>query len=159
MAKLKFKDENNEFIPVVQDVKVNGVSVFDGKDANITIDDPYVLNINRQSIPEHLKIPDDGLAYIREKKTLSIIINTTNETYNFVLRRTDSSRMLYECFYNLGSYSWYTYVIEIDNSDTYASGCDVYWVGSTTVPGLPIDQTKTYVLKAINGTPVWVVET
>lgn len=42
MAKLKFKDENDEFIPVVQDVKVNGTSVFDGKDANITIQEPDV---------------------------------------------------------------------------------------------------------------------
>lgn len=36
MAILKFQDENNNFIPVVQDVKVNGTSVFDGKDANVT---------------------------------------------------------------------------------------------------------------------------
>ena len=35
MAKLKFLDENNEFIPVVQDVTVNGLSVFNGKNANI----------------------------------------------------------------------------------------------------------------------------
>ena len=45
MAKLKFKDENNEFIPVVQDVKVNNSSVFDGKDANISL-----KTINNQSI-------------------------------------------------------------------------------------------------------------
>lgn len=45
MAKLKFKDENNEFIPVVQDVKVNGNSVFDEKDANIRL-----KTINNQSI-------------------------------------------------------------------------------------------------------------
>lgn len=45
MAKLKFKDENNEFIPVVQDVKVNANSVFDGKDANIRL-----KTINNQSI-------------------------------------------------------------------------------------------------------------
>lgn len=45
MAKLKFKDENNEFIPVVQDVKVNANSVFDGKDANIKL-----KTINNQSI-------------------------------------------------------------------------------------------------------------
>ena len=45
MAKLKFKDENNEFIPVVQDVKVNGSSVFDEKDANIRL-----KTINSQSI-------------------------------------------------------------------------------------------------------------
>lgn len=45
MAKLKFKDENNEFIPVVQDVKVNGNSVFDGKDVNIRL-----KTINNQSI-------------------------------------------------------------------------------------------------------------
>ena len=45
MAKLKFKDENDEFIPVVQDVKVNNNSVFDGKDANINL-----KTINNQSI-------------------------------------------------------------------------------------------------------------
>ena len=45
MAKLKFKDENNEFIPVVQDVKVNNSSVFDGKDADIKL-----KTINNQSI-------------------------------------------------------------------------------------------------------------
>ena len=45
MAKLKFKDENNNFIPVVQDVKVNSSSVFDGKDANIRL-----KTINNQSI-------------------------------------------------------------------------------------------------------------
>lgn len=45
MAKLKFKDENNEFIPVVQDVTVNGSSVFNGKDANIAL-----KTINSQSI-------------------------------------------------------------------------------------------------------------
>lgn len=37
MAILRFKDENNHFIPVVQDVKVNDVSVFDGKEAIIII--------------------------------------------------------------------------------------------------------------------------
>lgn len=42
MAKLKFKDENGNFIPVVQDVKVNGVSVFDGKDASVEV--PLVLS-------------------------------------------------------------------------------------------------------------------
>lgn len=45
MAKLKFKDENNEFIPVVQDVKVNNLSVFDEKEANINL-----KTINNQSI-------------------------------------------------------------------------------------------------------------
>lgn len=45
MAKLKFKDENNNFIPVVQDVKVNGASVFDGEDANVSL-----RTINNQSI-------------------------------------------------------------------------------------------------------------
>ena len=45
MAKLKFKDENNEFIPVVQDVTVNGSSVFNGKNANIRL-----KTINSQSI-------------------------------------------------------------------------------------------------------------
>ena len=45
MAKLKFKDENNNFIPVVQDIKVNSSSVFDGKDANIRL-----KTINNQSI-------------------------------------------------------------------------------------------------------------
>ena len=45
MAKLKFKDENNHFIPVVQDVKVNSTSVFDGKDANVQL-----KTINYQSI-------------------------------------------------------------------------------------------------------------
>ena len=45
MAKLKFKDENNEFIPVVQDVKLNDISVFDGKDANIKL-----KTINNQNI-------------------------------------------------------------------------------------------------------------
>lgn len=45
MAKLKFKDENNNFIPVVQDVKVNNSSVFDGKDANISL-----KTINNQNI-------------------------------------------------------------------------------------------------------------
>ena len=45
MAKLKFKDENNHFIPVVQDVKVNSTSVFDGKDANVQL-----KTINNQAI-------------------------------------------------------------------------------------------------------------
>ena len=45
MAKLKFKDENNEFIPVVQDVKVNNSSVFDGQNADIKL-----KTINYQSI-------------------------------------------------------------------------------------------------------------
>ena len=45
MAKLKFKDENDNFIPVVQDVKVNGVSVFDDIEANINL-----KTINSQSI-------------------------------------------------------------------------------------------------------------
>lgn len=45
MAILKFKDENNNFIPIVQDVKVNNSSTFDGKDANINI-----KTINNQSI-------------------------------------------------------------------------------------------------------------
>ena len=45
MAKLKFKDENDNFIPVVQDVKVNDNSVFDGKDADIKL-----KTINNQSI-------------------------------------------------------------------------------------------------------------
>lgn len=37
MAILRFRDENDNFIPVVQDVKVNSASVFDGKDANIQL--------------------------------------------------------------------------------------------------------------------------
>ena len=45
MAKLKFKDENDKFIPVVQDVKVNDESVFDEKEANINL-----KTINNQSI-------------------------------------------------------------------------------------------------------------
>jgi len=45
MAKLKFKDENNEFIPVVQDVKINNTTVFDGKEADIKL-----KTINNQSI-------------------------------------------------------------------------------------------------------------
>lgn len=61
MAKLKFKDENNEFIPVVQDVKVNNSSVFDGKDANIklkTINNESIVgtgNIEIQSEGEYVK--------------------------------------------------------------------------------------------------------
>ena len=46
MAKLKFKDENGDFIPMVQDVKVNGSSVFDGKDANITTSMLYTVASN-----------------------------------------------------------------------------------------------------------------
>jgi len=45
MAKLKFKDENNEFIPVVQDVTINNSSVFDGENADIKL-----KTINNQSI-------------------------------------------------------------------------------------------------------------
>lgn len=45
MAKLKFKNENGEFIPVVQDVKVNGTSVFNEETANIKL-----KTINNQSI-------------------------------------------------------------------------------------------------------------
>lgn len=44
-AKLKFKDENDRFVPVVQDVKVNGTSVFDGEEASINL-----KTINNQSI-------------------------------------------------------------------------------------------------------------
>ena len=45
MAKLKFKDQHNNFIPVVQDVKINKTSVFNGKFANIKL-----KTINNQSI-------------------------------------------------------------------------------------------------------------
>lgn len=45
MAKLKFRDENKNFIPVVQDVKVNNNSVFDGENADIRL-----KTINNESI-------------------------------------------------------------------------------------------------------------
>ena len=45
MAKFKFKDENDDFISVVQDVKVNGTSAFDGEVADIRL-----KTINNQSI-------------------------------------------------------------------------------------------------------------
>ena len=45
MAKLKFKDENGDFVPVVQDVTVNGDSVFDGVEATVQL-----KTINSESI-------------------------------------------------------------------------------------------------------------
>lgn len=62
MAKLKFKDENNEFIPVVQDVRVNGSSVFDEKDANIRL-----KTINNQSIvgSGNINIQGGGGEYVK----------------------------------------------------------------------------------------------
>ena len=54
MAKLKFKDENDEFIAVVQDVKLNGRSVFDGKTASIRAEVPSnkVTTIDENSTDE-----------------------------------------------------------------------------------------------------------
>ena len=45
MAKLKFKNEKNKFVPVVQDVSVNGESVFNGRCAKIKL-----KTINNESI-------------------------------------------------------------------------------------------------------------
>ena len=84
MAKLKFKDENNEFIPVVQDVTVNGSSVFNGKNADV-----FLKTINNQSIVGSGNI-DGGLvddvkvngSSVVENKVANITIPTNVSAFN-----------------------------------------------------------------------------
>lgn len=57
MAQYKFKDENNNWQRLVQDVKVNDLSVFDGKDANIdlkTINNESLIGTSNISLQEQL---------------------------------------------------------------------------------------------------------
>lgn len=88
MAILRFKDENNHFIPVVQDVKVNDVSVFDGKEAIIiikTIDNISLVGngnisfktINGSSITGEGDIPTE----VTTNKVTSISSLSTNTQY------------------------------------------------------------------------------
>ena len=157
--RLNFQNNNGDYIPVVQDVKANGVSVFDGIEANITMETNYEISVNRQEPPEHLYIPDDDLAWIRINKPKFITVITTEREYIFQLQRASDTTLEYEDLYNLGGYSWYTYYLEINNTDTYQTGCDVLWVSSTTAPSLPINTAnKTYVLKCVNGSLRWVEE-
>ena len=72
MAKLKFKDEDGEFIPVVQDVLVNNDSVFDGKNANIEL-----KTINSQSIT------GSGNIEISPSAKVDILLSTTPDQEGF----------------------------------------------------------------------------
>lgn len=76
MAKLKFKDENNNFIPVVQDVKVNKNSVFDGKDANINI-----KTINNQPVVGNGNIVIDQ-DFVKDNNYVHTDNNFSNEYKN-----------------------------------------------------------------------------
>lgn len=73
MAKLKFKDEDGEFIPVVQDVLVNNNSVFDGKDANIEL-----KTINSQSIT------GSGNIEISPSSKVDILLSPTPDQEGFL---------------------------------------------------------------------------
>lgn len=159
MAKLKFKDENDNFIPVVQDVKVNGKSVFDGEEATIIMEKNYKINVNKSSFPEHIYIPNDDLIWIRLNKPKFITVITTSNEITLQLQKTSSNKLEYGAITNQGTYAWYSYFLTIKATDTYATGCDGFWVGSTTAPTLPLQtQNKTYVLKYVNGVLKWVEE-
>lgn len=66
MTKLKFRDEQDNFIPVVQDVKVNGESVFNGKTANIDMLDIPQLPILTKNRIYSLKLIDGVLQWFEE---------------------------------------------------------------------------------------------
>ena len=137
MAKLKFKDENNEFIPVVQDVKVNGSSVFDGKEAEIrlkTINDENIIgdgNINIQGEYEieaemssgSLYISDTDLAYIREYMPPVLSVNIESVGNHILVLTSKTYALKYTSTFGFDSNTIYSYELEISSSDTYASGC------------------------------------
>ena len=68
MTKLKFKDEDNNFISVVQDVKVNGESITNGTTANlemIMIPKPPLLIKNKIYT---LKLINGDLTWVEEER-------------------------------------------------------------------------------------------
>lgn len=82
MAKLKFKDEDGEFIPVVQDVLVNNNSVFDGKDANIEL-----KTINSQAIT------GSGNIEISPSSKVDILLSTTPDQEGFYYSKYSPSEL------------------------------------------------------------------
>lgn len=137
MAKLKFKDENNEFIPVVQDVKVNDTSVFDGKDANIelkTINNQDIVgegNINVESVYKATATISVGSVYFNEEDfqyikehspyMIEIYFEDLNLRRLFTLESKSNFGLRYSS-YMFNQLHLSMYVIEINYDETYDVG-------------------------------------
>ena len=120
MAKLKFKDEYDNFIPVVQDVKVNGNSVFDGKDADIKL-----KTINNESIVGTGNINISGTA-------TDVQVNGTSITSNNV------ANIVTETAYNETTNKIATVADLPDIStkqDTLVSGTNIKTINSQSILG------------------------
>ena len=138
MAKLKFKDENNNFIPVVQDVKVNGSSVFDGKDAsvelktvngqslagsgNIEVDSAY--SVSATQIGNEVYMSEEDLDYIKQNapRALDLELDSVpNSNFYLVLERKNMSGLVYATSnYSAGILT--SIELEIQYNDTATSG-------------------------------------
>ena len=178
MAKFNFKDDvtaQHFEMQLVQDVKVNGTSVFDGEEArirlktinnqvitgsgNLNIDGGYDITV--PSMSEHMKISNDDLAYIRanKPKLLKITAQNTGNVLALFLDEANTNSISYSVTLNRGTYELFSYYLTIGSTATYQTGCDLLWAGYIVAPGRPVYYAnKTYVLKLINGTPTWVEE-